>query len=100
MSYRTYSSNYFQSFAASMSSFNNIKELINTLSWSKDLLHEMFKKRKSFVYKYDQALEIMDQERLQTLVSKGVIRHNGVYLEIDDQFQQFFEQIFEVNEEM
>jgi hypothetical protein len=34
------------------------------------------------------------------LVSKGVIRHNGPYLEMDDQFQLFFEQVLEVNEEI
>jgi hypothetical protein len=91
----------FFSFAApEMSTFNNIKELINTLSWSKDLLGEMFEKRKSFVYKYDHALELMEEDRVETLVSKGIIRHNGPYLELDDQFQLFFEQILEVNEEI
>src|SRR4051812_30160606 len=83
-----------------MSHFNNIKELINTLAWSKELLGEMFEKRKSFVYKYDQAVEIIEEDRVETLVSKGVIRKNGGYLEMDDQFQLFFEQILEVNEEI
>lgn len=83
-----------------MSNFNNIKELINTLAWSKELLAEMFEKRKSFVYKYDFALEILDEERIETLISKGVIRRNGPYLELDDHFQFFFEQILEVNEEI
>ncbi|MCW3082188.1 hypothetical protein [Segetibacter sp.] len=83
-----------------MSSFSNIKELINTLAWARELLHEMFEKRKSFVYKYDHALEILSQERVETLISKGVIRNNGSYLEMDDQFQLFFEQILEVNEEI
>lgn len=92
---------YFYSFAPRiMSHFNNIRELINTLAWSKELLGEMFEKRKSFVYKYDYALEIMEEERVETLVNKGVIRHNGPYLEMDDQFQLFFEQILEVNEEI
>ena len=83
-----------------MSNFNNIKELINTLAWSKELLGEMFEKRKSFVYKYDHALELMEEDRVETLITKGVIRHNGPYLEMDDQFQLFFEQILEVNEEI
>jgi hypothetical protein len=83
-----------------MSSFNNIKELINTLAWSKELLAEMFEKRKSFVYKFDQALDMLDEERIETLISKGIIRRNGPFLELDDQFRLFFEQILEVNEEI
>ena len=83
-----------------MSKFHSIKDLINTLAWSKELLSEMFEKRKSFVYKYDQALEIMEEERLETLMSRGVLRQNGPYLEMDDQFLHFFEQILEVNEEI
>jgi hypothetical protein len=83
-----------------MSKFHSIKELINTLAWSKELLSEMFEKRKSFVYKYDHALEIMEEERLETLKNKGVLRQNGPYLEMDDQFQLFFEQILEVNEDI
>ncbi|MDB5246977.1 MAG: hypothetical protein JWQ40_1371 [Segetibacter sp.] len=83
-----------------MSTFNNIKELINTLNWSKELLIEMFEKRKSFIYKYDQAVELLEEERIETLVKKGVIRQNGSYLELDDQFLNFFEQVLEVNEEI
>ena len=83
-----------------MSQFHSIKELINTLAWSKELLSEMFEKRKSFVYKHDHALEIMEEERLETLKSRGVLRQNGPYLEMDDQFLHFFEQILEVNEEI
>lgn len=83
-----------------MSSFNNLKELINTLAWSKELLVEMFEKRKSFIYKYDHALELLEEERIETLINKGILRQNGAYLEIDDQFQVFFEQVLEVNEEI
>lgn len=83
-----------------MSQFHSIKELINTLAWSKELISEMFEKRKSFVYKYDHALEIMEEEKLETLKNRGVLRQNGPYLEMDDQFLHFFEQILEVNEEI
>lgn len=60
----------------------------------------MFEKRKSFVYKYDQAAELLEEERIETLVKKGVIRQNGSYLELDDHFLNFFEQVLEVNEEI
>lgn len=83
-----------------MSTFNNIKELINTINWSKDLLSEMFEKRKSFIYKYEQAAAILEEDRIQTLINKGVIRQNAGYLELDDQFLSFFEQILEVNEDI
>ena len=50
-----------------MNHFQSIKELVNTLVWSKDLLVEMFEKRKSFSYKYDYALELLEEDRIETL---------------------------------
>lgn len=83
-----------------MSGFHNLKELINTLSWSKDLLVEMFEKRKSFAYKYDHAIELLEEARIETLINVGIIRKNDPYLELDEQYLEFFEQILEVNEEI
>lgn len=83
-----------------MNHFQSIKELINTLVWSKELLVEMFEKRKSFAYKMDHALELLDEDRIETLCLKGILRKNGPFLEIDEQFQVFFEQVLEVNEEI
>ncbi len=83
-----------------MFTFYSIKELINTLSWAKELLSEMFEKRKSFAYKYEQAIEILEEDKVEFLIEQGLIRRNGSFVEIDDQFLQFFEQILEVNEEI
>jgi len=83
-----------------MFAFASIKELINTLAWSRELLAEMFEKRKSFSYKYEHAVEVIDETKLETLIELEVIRKNGSYLEIDDRFLQFFEQILDVNEEI
>ncbi|MCW3089894.1 MAG: hypothetical protein JWP81_963 [Ferruginibacter sp.] len=83
-----------------MNHFQSIKELINTLVWSRDLLVEMFEKRKSFAYKFDHALELLEEDRIETLCLKGILRKNGPFLEIDEQFQEFFEQVLEVNEEI
>jgi hypothetical protein len=80
--------------------FQNIKELLNLLTRSKELLAEMFEKRKSFAYKYDYALAILDEDVIEMLKNKGVLRQNGPYLEMDDQYMQFFEQVLEVNEEI
>ncbi|MEL7599350.1 MAG: hypothetical protein AAGU18_04550 [Proteiniphilum sp.] len=85
-----------------MNTFSNIKELLKTLSREQALLSEMFEKRKTFSYKYDYALELVEQDesRIKYLVEHGVIRENGNWLELDDQFLQFFEQVLEVNEEI
>jgi hypothetical protein len=85
-----------------MNPFSSIKELLNTLVREHKLLAEMFEKRKSLAYKWDYALELVDhkEERIQYLLDKSVLRANGRFLEIDDQFLQFFEQVLEVNEEI
>lgn len=85
-----------------MNHFSSIRDLLNTLSRGHKLLSEMFEKRKSLSYKYDYALDILDnnEEIIKLLLSKNIIRQNGAYLELDDQFLQFFEQILEVNEEI
>jgi hypothetical protein len=81
-------------------SFNTIKELINTLDWAKILLSEMFEKRKAISFKVEHALAFLSQERLDALCDKGVLRLNGMYLEMDDQLQEFFELALVVNEEI
>lgn len=85
-----------------MNHFHSIRELLNTLNRGSKLLMEMFEKRKSLSYKYEHALELLDDDEdiIQLLISKEVINQNGSYLEIDDQFLDFFEQILEVNEEI
>ena len=80
--------------------FNNIKELLNLLARTKELLTEMFEKRKSFAYKYEMALELADEEVVEILIAKGVLRQSGAYIELDEQYLGFFEQILEVNEEL
>jgi len=83
-----------------MSYILSLKELINTFNWAKELLVEMFEKRKSFLFKYDDAAALLPEDKIEVLISKHILRRNGPYIEIDDQFQQFFEQVLEVNEEI
>jgi len=85
---------------AALLHFQSIKELLNLLTRSKELLAEMFEKRKSFAYKYDFALEFLEADVIEMLKTKGVLRQNGPYLEMDDQYLQFFEQVLEVNEDI
>lgn len=83
-----------------MLTFNSIKELIKSLDWSKELLSEMFEKRNSFSYKYEMALEILEEDRIEKLIEKEVLRRNGAFLEIDEKYLQFFELVLEVNEQV
>lgn len=82
-----------------MNTFQSIKELLNVLNRHKDLFAEMFAKR-SMAYKYDYALEFMDEEHLQFLIDYGVVRQNEGFLELDDLYLQFFEQVLAINAEI
>jgi len=85
-----------------MSQFTSIKELLNTMSRGNRLIAEMFEKRKLAAYRYDYAVELMEnnEDVIKLLLSKNIIVQNGSYIELDDQFQIFFEDILEVNEDI
>lgn len=85
-----------------MNTFSNIKELVLTLHREEKLLTEMFKKRKTTDYKYEYALDLVENNdnKLQYLIDRSVLRQNGNNLEIDDLYLQFFEQVLEANEEI
>lgn len=85
-----------------MSTFSSIKELFSALKKEENLLSEIFKKRKSVNYKYEYALDIVDNNdnRIQYLLDREVIRQNGNNLEIDELFLLFFEQVLGANEEI
>lgn len=85
-----------------MHTFSNIKELLFTLHREEKLLTEMFKKRKTTDYKYEYALDLVENNdnKLQYLFDRSVLRQNRNNIEIDDLFLQFFEQVLEANEEI
>lgn len=84
-----------------MTVFKNIKELIKTLDWSRDLLSEMFEKRNTFSYKFDMAVMVLgDVDRVEKLIETEIIRKNGSFLEIDEKYLDFFELVLEVNEQI
>jgi hypothetical protein len=62
----------------------------------------MFEKRKSPAYRYEYAMELLEdnEDIIKLLISKNIILQNGTYLELDDSFLNFFEDILEVNEEI
>lgn len=85
-----------------MNTFHDIKELVTALKREEKLISEMFSKRKSVDYKYSDAIELVDydENRLDFLIERAVIRENGGFLELDDQYLEFFEQVLDVNEEI
>ena len=85
-----------------MATFQNIKELTRALAQSSDLLYDMFQKRKSVSIRYYDALETLggDETKLRRLIEYGVIEQVGETLELEEAYQQFFENVLAVNEEI
>ena len=85
-----------------MNTFSNIKELFSALYREEKLLTKMFKRRKTANYKYEYALDVVEnnENKIQYLIDRSVISQNGNNLEIDDLYLRFFEQVLEANEEI
>ena len=62
----------------------------------------MFLKRKTVAIKYDDALETLDgdENKLKHLINFGVIVQTEDFLELDDTYQRFFEEVLAVNEDI
>lgn len=65
-------------------------------------MHELFIKRNALSFRYDYALEIADYkaDRIRYLIENEVIRESGDYLEMEDIYVQFFEEVLQINEEI
>ena len=85
-----------------MSTFRNIDDLTRCLDREKKLLNELFIKRDALSFRYDYALEITDYkaERIRYLIENEVIRESGDYLEMEDIYVQFFEEVLQINDEI
>lgn len=85
-----------------MNTFRSIDELVKSLEREKVLLRELFNKRKSPSFRYDYALELTEhkEERIRFLIEYGVIRDSGDFMEMEDIYLKFFEDVLEVNEEI
>lgn len=85
-----------------MNTFRSIDELVKSLDREKVLLKELFNKRKSLSFRYDYALELTEhkEERIRFLIDYGVIRESGDFMEMEDLYLKFFEDVLEVNEEI
>ena len=85
-----------------MATFRSIKELTRALQQGSKLLNNMFLQRKTVAVKYDDALDTLDgdENRLKHLITYGIIVQTGDSLELDDTYQQFFEEVLAVNEDI
>ena len=85
-----------------LSHFRTIEELTRMLDREKTLFRDMFERRKSLAYRTEFALEVVDykRERIQYLIDHGVIHENGDFLEMEDVYVQFFEDVLDMNEEI
>ena len=74
-----------------MANFQNIKDLIRTLSQGQKLLFDMFRKRRTVPVKYDDAVETLDgnENILLRMIKFGVIVQSGNNLELEDSYQEF-----------
>lgn len=84
-----------------MKNFENLKALIKALSNNLSLVNELFEKRNLRI-RLEDALPLVDEkeDRIHYLKEKGVVQQNGDYLELDERFTDFFEQVLEVNVEI
>lgn len=82
-----------------MKVFTNLNELIKRLYTERKLLCELFQARQKFDFRYEDALALADNEKnLQLLIDYGIVRLEGEMLELEEAYQQFFEDILRLND--
>lgn len=84
------------------SHFHSLEELIRALGRERKLLDGLFQDRKRLSFRYDLARDLAAKkdESLEFLRRFGVIRDNGDFIELEDVYLKFFEDVLEVNEEI
>ena len=84
------------------SQFRTLEDLVSWLNREKKLLRDIFGDRKTHVYSMDLALELVEhnRERIQHLIDYGVIHESGNFLELEEVYLKFFEDVLDVNEEI
>ena len=85
-----------------MSAFRTIDELILRLNREKALIKDLFEKRKDLSIRRSYAEEMLDYDaaRLRFLIESGIIHESGEFVELEDVYLRFFEEVLEVNEEV
>lgn len=82
--------------------FCSIQDIISSVYNARELLVQMFEKRKLLSFRYSEALGFLkeDENKLKILIEKEIIHQNGSFVELDSRFQEFFELLLEANEEI
>lgn len=85
-----------------ISHFRSIGELIRALDRERKLLHALFQNRKRLSFRYDLARELASRkdESLEFLRRYSIIREDADFVELEDVYLSFFEEVLEVNEEI
>ena len=84
------------------SHFHSLEELIRALDRERKLLYALFQDRKRLSFRYNLAKELATKkdESLEFLRRFGIIHENGDFVELEDVYLMFFEEVLEVNEEI
>ena len=84
------------------SHFHSLEELIRALDRERKLLYALFQDRKQLSFRYNLAKELATKkdESLEFLRRFGIIHENGDFVELEDVYLKFFEEVLEVNEEI
>jgi hypothetical protein len=85
-----------------MSTFQSLDELLSILGKSKDLISSLFTKRMTLSLTYRDALTILDDNKdlLTKLIDNGVVQERNDYLELDNIYQEFFQNVLDINEDI
>lgn len=84
-----------------MKVFTNLNELIKRLYAERRLLHALFQARLRFDFSYEEAVELVENEKnLRLLIDYGVIRQEGDLIELEETYQHFFEEVLRLNEDI
>lgn len=84
------------------SHFHSLEELIRALDRERKLLYALFQDRKRLSFRYNLAKELATKkdESIEFLRRFGIIHENGDFVELEDVYLKFFEEVLEVNEEI
>lgn len=84
------------------SHFHSLEELIRALDRERKLLYALFQDRKRLSFRYNLAKELATKkdESLEFLRRFSIIHENGDFVELEDVYLKFFEEVLEVNEEI
>ena len=85
-----------------ISHFRSLDELIRALDRERKLLHALFQDRKRLSFRYDLARELASKrdDSIEFLRRYGIIRENADFVELEDVYLSFFEEVLEVNEDI